>query len=509
MSSNSRIAKNTLFLYVRMIFTLIVSLYTSRLILSVLGVEDFGIYNITASIIVFFSFFNVAMTGATQRFLNFEMGKGNTEGVHKVFCISVNIYFVLALIILLLAETIGLWVVNNVLNIPSTRMLAANCVYQFSIFTFIIGIFKIPYNATILAYEKMSFYAVMSLVEVSLKLVSVACLIFINGDKLMSYSVFIFLTSVLILIFHVMYSNKNFETCKYNFVRDAKLTKELVSFSSWNIFGNIALIGSNQGIAIILNIFSGVGANAALGVANQVNTAIYGFVSSLQTAFNPQIIKSYAAGNYDRHKQLLFQASRFSYYLFLLLAIPLLFCTDQILLLWLGNVPEYSVQFTQLVIIISLIEAISGPLWVSIYAYGKLRYYQLLTSFILFLIVPFAYIFIKLGGAAEYVFIAKLVATSILYIYRLYFIKRYLSITVKELFFDVFGRVLCVSTLSILMAIILKHVILKNSMHVLNIFIFSILSVIITTLFVFLLGITSSEKRYLYEILNKKIKNVK
>lgn len=506
MSGNSKIAKNTLFLYVRMIFTLAVSLYTSRLILSILGVEDFGVYNITASIVVFFSFFNNAMTGATQRFLNFEMGKGNTTEVHKIFCVSVSIYFIFSIIILILAETIGLWAINHLLNIPESRLIAANWVYQFSIFVFIIGVYKIPYNATILAYEKMSFYAVMSLVEVTLKLISVGCLVLINGDKLIFYSVFVFIASILMLAFHVVYCNKYFETSKYRFIRDSKLTKELVAFSSWSMLGNVALIGSNQGIAIILNLFSGVVANAALGVANQVNTALYGFVSSLQTAFNPQIIQSYATGDYCRHKQLLFQASRFSYFLFLLLAIPILFCTEQILLLWLGNVPAYSVEFTQLVIFISLIEAISGPLWISIYSYGKIRYYQFFTSCILLLIVPIAYLFLRYGASPQYVFISKLIATFLLYIYRLYFIRAYLDFSKREFISQVLTKVLSVSVLSFVTAYFFKTIIMVTSSKTLDLIVFSIFSLLITCIFIFVIGITKEEKNSIFNILKKRIK---
>ena len=276
--NGKRVAKNTMMLYIRMLLIMAVSLYTSRIVLKVLGVEDFGIYNIVAGIVVLFSFLNSAMSSATQRFLSFELGRGDINEVRRVFSMSMTAHISIALLILLFAETVGLWFLNTQINIPVDRVGAANWVYQFSILTFCIQIIRVPYNASIIAYERMTFYAYISIIEVVLKLLIVFLLVYFDFDKLKIYSVLIFLITLVICLSFKYFCCKTFPICRYNFFWNASLYKKIMSFSGWSLFGSVANVGSQQGMNILLNIFYGVSINAAMGIANQVSQAVYNFV---------------------------------------------------------------------------------------------------------------------------------------------------------------------------------------------------------------------------------------
>lgn len=505
-SSNKRIAKNTLFLYVRMFLTLGVSLYTSRVVLNTLGVEDFGIYNLVGGVVVLFSFINGSMTTATQRFLNFEMGKANLDGIHKVFCISTNVYFFISFIIVLLAETIGLWFLNNKLNIPIDRMNAANIVYQFSILAFVVNILKIPYNASIIAYEKMSFYAWVSIVEVTLKLIIVFALVYFIFDKLILYSILTFGVSVLIYLIFRIYCRNKFSSCRYHYMKDNKLTKKLLSFSGWSMIGNVAVVGSNQGLSMIMNMFLGVTINAAMGVANQVNTAVYGFVSNFQMAFNPQIVKTYASESFDAHKNLIYQTSKLSYFLLLIIAVPILFNTKYILTVWLKVVPSYSAVFTQLIILLSLLDALSGPFWMSTNAMGKIKYYQIGVSFLMLLNLPLAYFILHYGFTPEYVFAGKLVLSFIIYLFRVIYVKSFLNFTFKDFFSNVILRIILTTVFIVGIMFIFKNQILPKEDSILNLFVFTLISLFTSLLGVTALGINKIEKKLVMSFIIKRIK---
>ena len=359
--NNKRIAKNTLMLYVRMMLIMLVSLYTSRVILKTLGIENFGIYNIVGGIVVLFSFINNAMVSSTQRYLNYELGRQNLDEAKKIFSASLTIHFIIAGIIIFLSETIGLWFLNKYINIPEGRIVAANWVYQFSILTFAVNIIRTPYNASIIAYERMSFYAYISIIEVVLKLIIVYAIV-IFADRLIAYSVLVFIVAILILICYIIFCLSKFPICKYKYEYNKLRYASLLNFSGWSMFGALANTGAQQGINILLNMFFGVTVNAAMGIAHQVNSALYSFVSNFQTAFNPQIIKSYAANDRSYFFSLILHTSRYSFYLLLILAFPVILCCQEILQIWLVDVPEHAVAFCQLVIIFSLIDAWQGPL---------------------------------------------------------------------------------------------------------------------------------------------------
>ena len=374
-----RIAKNTVMLYIRMLLIMAVTLYTSRVVLNVLGVEDFGIYNVVGGIVVMFSFLNGAMATSTQRFLSFSLGKNDQEQVARVFSMSMTTHISIALIVLLLAETFGLWIFYRYLNIPPERMGAAQWVYQLSVLTFCISIIRVPYNAGIIAYERMSFYAYISIVEVCLKLGMVILLQYLGSDKLILYALLMALTTGIVTFIYKLYCCKTFSVCRYHYFWDKHLYKELISFSGWSLFGSAANVGVQQGINILLNVFFGVVTNAALGIANQVSSAVSQLVGNFQTAFNPALVKSYASGDYSYFVRLIFQTSRFSYFLLFIIALPLYLCMPFVLKVWLDIVPEYTVVFCRWMLVFVLIDAVSAPLWIGC-NYSGLKGFLLLSG---------------------------------------------------------------------------------------------------------------------------------
>lgn len=390
--NNKRIAKNTMLLYFRMILTMLVTLYTSRVVLNTLGVEDFGIYNVVGGVVVMFSFLNSAMSSATQRFLSFELGKNNIKQFTKVFSMSINIHALIAIIILVLAETIGLWFVNTQLVIPTDRMDAANWVYQCSILAFMVTIMSVPYNASIIAHEKMAAFAYISILEVSLKLLIVFMLQWLAFDKLKLYAVLFLLVAVIIRLVYGLYCKYKIEGCRYVWTADKKLFQTLFSYAGWNLWGNMAAVGMDQGVNILLNIFFGPVVNAARGIAYQLSSAVRMFVSNFQMAVNPQIVKRYAVEDITSMHKLIFVSSKASYLLLLFLGLPLAIEANFVLSLWLGDVPEYTVVFVRLVIVIMLIDSLSGSLITAAQATGRIKLYQTLVGGLLLFIVPISYI---------------------------------------------------------------------------------------------------------------------
>ena len=402
---------------------MLVTLYTSRVVLDVLGAIDYGVYNVVGGIVVLFSFIYGALTLATQRFLNYSMGKGDYAEVHKVFCVSFNVYFLLILLIAILCETIGLWFLNNKLDIPADRMDAAFWVFQFSVASCVFTILRIPYNSSIIAYERMSFYAYVSIIEVALKLAVVYLLFLSQQDKLVFYAFLMFLVHVIMLAVYYCYCRKAFTTTRYKFIWDGPLFKKLLSFSGWSLFGSFANVAASQGLSFILNIFNGVLVNAALGVANQVNSAVNQFVTSFQTAFTPQLIKSYAANEKDFFFSLIFRSSKFSYYLILILGLPLILYCKDILGFWLVDVPGNAVEFTVLLVIFCFIDALSGPLWYSVQATGNIKRYQIIMSVCILSNIPLSYIALKLGCAPIVCLYIRVGINLLIHFIRVFYLK--------------------------------------------------------------------------------------
>lgn len=399
--NNKRIAKNTLFLYFRLIITMAVSLYTSRIVLKVLGVEDYGIYNVVGSAVAMFSFLNGTMASATQRFLSFEIGKGDYKALTKVYSITIQIHLLLALIILILAETLGLWFLYTKMNFPPERMNAVFWVYQFSVFSLALSVMQVPYNAAIIAFEKMNIYAYMSLLSVSLKLICVFLLTWVNYDKLILYATLIFIITVIMRMLYVLYVRRNLKACRYEFCKDTRIGKSIVSYAGYNFIGHLSLMLRTQGINVLLNIFFGPIINAANGIAMQVKNAIDSFTQNFIVAVNPQIVKSYAANNLEYMRTLIFQSSKFSFILLCFLAIPFILEADYVIHLWLENPPEYSVLFCRLMIVNILVDALSGTIGYGALATGNVKKYQLIIGTLFLLAIPASYLFLKLGYKPE------------------------------------------------------------------------------------------------------------
>lgn len=502
--NNRRIAKNTLALYVRMGVSMIVSLFTSRVVLQTLGVEDFGIYNVVGGVVVLFSFLNAAMSSATQRFLNFELGRKDFAQVGRVFSMSMSVHFAIAGAVLLLAETLGLWFLNTQLNIPAERMAAANWVYQFSVASTLLGIMLVPYNATIIAYERMTFYAWASIATTFLRLGIVYLLVIGNTDKLVLYAALTFAVGVLMQIVHVVYCRRAFpRTAIYRPFRDKKLFRELVSFSGWSLFGGVANMANSQGINMVMNIFCGVAVNAAMGIANLVNGAIYQFVSNFQTAFNPQLVKSYAAGESSRFIGLIFRTSKFSYFLTLFLVLPVSLNADFILSAWLGSVPDYSVEFVQLTLAYSLISSLSAPLWMSVQATGKIRNYQLIVSIFITLNLPLAYAVLFWGLSPVFALAIRVGMNVVTTLWRVFYLRGKIAFPAWKYLSEVGWKVLLV-TISSTGGTALVFSLITHSEWI-RLCTSGLASFLFVGLFIRIFGIDAEERRFFSEILRGKL----
>ena len=434
-------------LYIRMILIMLVSLYTSRVILKALGVENFGLYNVVGGVVVLFTFINNAMVNSTQRFLNFEIGRNNHEEAQKVFSASLNIHFLIAGIFFLLAETVGLWFLNKYIQIPDGRETAANWVYQFSVMVSMLNIIRSPYNAAIIAHEHMSFYAYVSIIEVILKL-AIVYMVYLFADRLIAYAFLMMLVTLIVLGAYYVFCQKKYQICKYRFEYDRKRYLALAGFSGWSLFGSLANIGASQGINIILNMFFGVAVNAAMGIANQVNAAVYQFVSNFQTAFNPQIIKSYAEGDRTYFISLIMNTSRYSFLLLFLLALPIYICCPEILSIWLGTVPDYAVEFCRLMLLFLLIDAVQGPLWVSAQATGKIRNYQILMSALILLNLPITYVLLIFFKNPEIALIVRVAVNFFTAIVRVVYLNHLYNFPIGRYIKEVIIRCLMVLVIS-------------------------------------------------------------
>ncbi|GAB6869055.1 oligosaccharide flippase family protein [Bacteroides rodentium JCM 16496] len=501
-SNNKRIAKNTLLLYFRMLVQMVVGLYTSRVVLSTLGVENFGIYNVVGGVVTIFAFLNNSMSLSVQRYLSFDMGSKNEKRLKKIFNIAIYTHLVIAFIVLILGETIGLWFVENHLNLPLERMDAAFWVYQFSVFTCLISIVQVPYNAVIISNERMGIYAYVSIIEVILRLVIVYLLYIGDYDKLILYAILTFVVSVLVASFYVFYCRKKFSEACISCVWDGVLFKELLSFAGWSSLGEIAWTCVQQGVNIVLNIFFGPIVNTARAIALQVNTAITRFVSNFQVAVNPQIIKQYAADDNAGMTNLLFRSTCISYYMMLFLSLPILFETRQVLLLWLGEVPDYTVSFCRLMIINSLIDMLSNLLTTAVKAYGKIRKYQLIVSFLLMLNLPASYMCFSLGATPEASLYVYGVISVVLLLVRLYLLNQMIGLSLNSFFRKVLVDVFMVTVLALIVPCIYY---MLSSENLFRLVIITLLSLSSVGTAVYLVGLKEGERLYFRNFIARKI----
>lgn len=504
-SNNKRIAKNTLMLYVRLLLTMSISLYTSRVILNVLGVEDFGIYNVVGGVVAMFSFINGAMTSAIQRYITFAQGKDDPKRQSKVFCTAVIVQFCISIIIIFLAETIGLWFLYNKLIIPLERFETAIWVFQCSILSSIILIMTIPYNATIIAHEKMSAFAFLSIIDVALKLLVVYLLRLCSFDKLLAYAILILFVQVVLYLSYSIYCHKNFKETRHKFIYDKSLFREMVSFASWSLFGNMAAVAYTQGINIMLNIFFGPIVNAARAIAVQIQNAVSGFIVNFQTAINPQITKSFASGNLDYMYSLVYKSGRYSFYLMFIMTIPIVIATPLILRLWLNEVPENTVIFVRLMLLISLIYTLSNPLIVIAQATGRVKKYQLIAGSVLLTIIPISYICLKLGAPAWSVFIVHACIELIDLFVRAFLLRNMINFSIRNYIKKVILQVMLVTLIASIIPFIIANLLdINNIIYGLIACFISLLSALIV---VYFLGINSSEKQSIKQIVFNKIKS--
>lgn len=505
--NNARIAKNTLMLYFRMLLSIIVTLYTSRIVLNTLGVEDFGIYNVVAGVIIMFGFLNSAMAASTIRFLTYENSISDITKLQNIFNVSLTIHAIIALIIFVLAETLGLWFLNTYINVPIGRIYAVNWVYQFSIFTFIFNVLSAPYNASIIANEKMGVFALVGVFEVLLKLLVVYLLFIFPYDKLIFYSFLLFLISITLRLIEGFYCGRTFEECKTTKLKwDKDLFLVMGNFAGWNLFGVAAGVGYNQGVNIVLNLFFGVTINAARGIAFQVQGAVSNLVTNFQMATAPAITKTYAKGDYENTNNLVFSTSKFSFYLLLFFLVPILIQTKIILILWLKVVPDYTVIFTQLVMIDILINSLSGSLQILVQATGNIKKYQLIVSGILLLNLPTSYFALKLGYGPDVTILISITYSILALFTRLVILKHNINFPIKDYLFNVIVKVILVGTIAIFIPLIIKFFLPYYWFNFILISIISILSIIFA---VYIFGLNYSERIFLLTKVSKIIKRNK
>lgn len=496
-SNNKLIAKNTLMLYIRMMLTMLISLYTSKMILQTLGVNDYGIFNVVGGIVAMFGFINGAMTSAAQRYITFAQGKNDLSEQRKVFSCSVNVQICIATLLFLLTETIGLWFLHNKMTIPVERIDAAFWVYQCSFLSTLVVVITVPYNATIIAHERMSVFAYLSISEVTLKLLIVFLLNFIQFDKLKLYAILILIVQTSISLLYIFYCKRHFPDAKYTVQRRLDLFKEMVVFASWNLFGNMAAIAFTQGLNILLNVFFGPAVNAARAIAVQVQGAINMFSANFQMALNPQITKTYAAHDLANMHILIFRSSKFTYFLLFIIGLPVVIEAPFILELWLKIVPDYTVVFLRLMIFTMLVDSSANPLMVSATATGKIKVYQSVIGGLLLLILPVSYVVLKLGSAPWAVFVVHFVICSIAFIARLFIIRPMIHLSIRQYFNRAILPCIYVSFVAIIVPAIFYIFLPKSIIFSFIVIIVSILSASFTC---FVVGLDTNER---YAIIGK------
>ena len=485
-----------------MLLTMGVSLYTSRVILKALGVEDYGIYNVVGGVVAMFGILSGSLSAAISRFITFELAKGDLERLKRVFCTSVNIQIILIAIIVVLMETVGIWFLNYKMVIPEERMAAANWVFQFSVITFAINLLGVPYNATIIAHEKMSAFAYISIVDVILKLIVAFIIAYNPFDRLVYYGLLIMLVGLINRSIYSIYSKRHFEEASYHFLLDKGLMKEMFGFAGWNFIGASSALLRDHGGNILINLFFGTTINAARGISMQVSHAATSFVTSFTTAVNPQITKSYATGDRDYMMKLVFQSAKFSFFILLFIALPIIVSTPYILNIWLVDVPENSVIFVRLILVFVLSESLANPLVVLMLATGDIRNYQLIVGGLQMLNFPITYLCYKLGAPSESIFIVAICISVVCEMSRLIMLKRMVDLPVLDFLKKVYFRVMLVAVVAAVLPVTLKNYFQEDFFSFLMLSFLSVISVAVSS---YTIGCTEHDKM----IVNNQIRKVK
>ncbi len=500
--NNKRIFKNTIMLYIRMFLIMFVSLYTVRIVLSCLGVVDYGIYNVIGGIVVMFSFLSNTMSSAAQRYFSFEIGKGDFMQVNNIYSVMIQLYSVCAFLIILASESLGLWYLNNKMIIPVERVYAAKVVFHLSIVSFVLSIISTPFQALIIAQEKMNIYSYIGVIEVILKLALSFLLYYTPWDKLITYSVLMALSTLCVSTAYIYFSKRSLPQLKYKYSKDYSLIKEIASYSGWTIFGGLAAVVRSQGLNLLLNAFFPPVINAARSIAFQVNNAINQFSSNFYTAARPQVIKYYAQKEYEQCFNLVFRSSRLSYYLILIFAIPLIRYTDLALASWLKDVPEYSVLFTQLVIVTALIDSMSHPLMTLAQSTGKIKWYQIIVGGLLICTLPISWCLLKCGSGPEVTMVVSIILSAFALLGRLLILRKIANLSVTRFTKEVLLKLMMVTAVTIAIIWLIGDKIVFGS-GIVNCIITYVLSILICICIVLLLGINRNERKAILKMLNR------
>ena len=501
--NNKRIAKNTIFMYIRMLIIMIVSLYTVRVVLQALGEVDYGIHNVVGGIITMFTFITTTLAGASMRFFSYELGRNDYQRLRQYFSVTFWCYVILVLIVIVLAETVGLWFVNYKLVIPPERMTAALWVYQCTVVGTIGGFLVVPFNSLILAKEKMSLYAYVGIAEACFKLlVAYLLMTSVYSDRLILYAILLLCVNTSIYFFYIIYDLKHYKESHVYVFWDKRIFKDVFSYSSWSLFGAVSLVFRSQGINILINIFFGPVVNTARAIAYQVSNAINTFVNGFTQAIRPQQTKYYAAGEDNTMLVLTYRATRICFFLIMFLSLPILFETGFVLTLWLKKVPEYTVLFARLVIGVSIIEAISTPLKGLISSTGNIKYTQIINSLILISIFPISWVLFKMGFPAASTMIVSLMASICCHIVRIFFSCKLTDMRFLEYFSETMGPI-CKVTVIALMPIVLASSLLQES--VLRFVLVTIVSVLSSGFSIWFLGMKKNERDIILDILKRRL----
>lgn len=494
--SKSRVAKNTIILYFRMIVTIIIGLYTSRILLRALGFSDYGIIEVVGGLVTMIAFFQVGLSGAAQRFLSFDLGKGDIQNIKNTFCTLVITHNIIAILGLVFLESIGLWFLNSKLNIPADRLYYANWVFQCSLINFAVSLITVPYNAAIIAHEHMGAFAYITIAETIYKFVLAASLIYSPIDKLILYSVLTALGQVVICYIYRSYCKKNFAECTYTFHFDRKLTKEMLSFAGWGFVGNMGFSTKDQLSNILLNLFFDTTVNAARGIASRVSGIINSFAQNFTTALNPQIAKLYAAGEYEKSRDLVYAASRYAFFLLSIIAVPFMTNEHYILILWLGDIPPYTDSFVFIILTVALIYSMAHSTATAIMTTGKVRALQLGLALILLSEIPIAYVLLKYFHCNPWqAMIPSVITTMITVLYRYYLITKYVPIySFKHFITHTVLPCLTIYAISLGLSIYVRSLFPDGFFYFLLTTFFSI---VIVSLIICFIGLTSKERKNL------------
>lgn len=504
-SEQKTIAKNTIFLYLRMVVVMVVSLYTSRVVLDKLGVEDYGIYNIVGSVVVSLTFVSNSLTNAMRRFFSYEMGKRDGN-VSNLFTMNFKIQLVIIAVLLVLLETVGLWFFETVIKIPEGRESAASIVYQFSVATFCLNLLQVPYSSLIVAREKMSIFAIFSILDVVLKLVIVYLLSSsLEIDRLILYGFLMMVVTLIATLCYVIYCVVSMRIdCRVTRYWDRKQFKEIFSFASWNLVGGVTTVGTTEVPNYFMNYYLGVGVNAAMGVAKQVSNAIYSFSTNFQTAFYPQITKSYSSGDRDYLLDLVFRTSKLSFFLLYIIALPFFLCCQEVLSVWLKVVPDYTASFCLFIVMAELIQAVSSPLWMTIFAIGNIRKYQLWLCAINLTVIPISWIVLFNGFEPYWILAYKIVVSLIILIYRIEYLNKKIDFPKTSYYSQIILRLLVIIPV---LTVPLLYWLSSLFEGWLKIIIVSSVSVVFVCVVFYLVGLDRNDRRAVITIVTRKILN--